>query len=189
MTTITTEQAQSVLREAEMLCSAETVTAALERLAEAITARLRDCNPLLLAVMNGGMIPAVWLLSRLDFPLQIGYVHVTRYRGTTRGGELHWLAPPQLPVKDRVVLVIDDIFDEGVTLKAIVEHLRQAGAQAVYSAVLVDKQHDRKVPGFTVDFVGLTVVDRYVFGCGMDYHEYWRNLPAIYAIKENLASS
>ena len=92
-------------------------------------------------------------------------------------------------MKDRVVLVIDDIFDEGVTLKAIVEHLRQTGARAVHSAVLVDKQHDRKVPDFTVDFIGLTVVDRYVFGCGMDYHEYWRNLPAIYAIKEAPASS
>jgi hypoxanthine phosphoribosyltransferase len=189
MTTITAEQALAVLREAEMLCSAQTVTAALERLAAAITARLQDCNPLLLAVMNGGMIPTVGLLSRLDFPLQIGYVHVTRYRGTTQGGELHWLAPPQLPVEDRVVLVIDDIFDEGITLKAIVDYLRQAGAHAVYSAVLVDKQHDRKIPGLTVDFVGLTVVDRYVFGCGMDYHEYWRNLPAIYAIKENPASS
>jgi hypoxanthine phosphoribosyltransferase len=189
MTTITAEQAQAVLRQAEVLCSAQTVTAALERLAEAITARLRDCNPLLLAVMNGGMIPTVWLLGRLDFPLQIGYVHATRYRGTTQGGELHWLAPPRLPVEDRVVLVIDDIFDEGVTLKAIVEQLRQAGARTVYSAVLADKQHDRKVPDFTVDFVGLTVVDRYVFGCGMDYHEYWRNLPAIYAIRENPASS
>ncbi|HYQ92382.1 MAG TPA: hypoxanthine-guanine phosphoribosyltransferase [Candidatus Competibacteraceae bacterium] len=184
MTMITAEQAQAVLDEADMVCSAQTVTAALERLAAAITARLRDCNPLLLVVMNGGMIPAVWLLNRLDFPLQIGYVHATRYRGTTQGGELHWLAPPRLSVEDRVVLVIDDIFDEGVTLKAIVEHLRQAGARTVYSAVLVDKQHDRKVPGFSVDFVGLTIVDRYVFGCGMDYHEYWRNLPAIYAIKE-----
>jgi hypoxanthine phosphoribosyltransferase len=54
----------------------------------------------------------------------------------------------------------------------------------VYSAVLVDKRHDRKAPGLTVDFVGLEVPDRYVFGCGMDYKEYWRQLPAIYAIRD-----
>ena len=94
MTTITAEQAQAVLRQAEVLCSAQAVTAALERLAAAITARLRDCNPLLLAVMNGGMIPTVWLLGRLDFPLQIGYVHATRYRGTTQGGELRLACAP-----------------------------------------------------------------------------------------------
>lgn len=82
------------------------------------------------------------------------------------------------------MLVIDDIFDEGDTLKAIVAEVRRQGAAAVYSAVLVNKRHDRKAAGLTVDFVGLEVPDRYVFGCGMDYKEYWRNLPAIYAVRD-----
>jgi hypoxanthine phosphoribosyltransferase len=184
MTVITAEQALIVLREAELLCSAQAVTAALDRLAAAITARFQERDPLLLVVMNGGMIPATWLFTRLHFPLQISYLHVSRYRGTTHGGKLSWIAKPQLPVAGRAVLVIDDIYDEGTTLKAIAEYLHAAGAQEVYSAVLVDKLHDRKEPGFTVDFIGLQVVDRYVFGCGMDYHEYWRNLPAIYAVRE-----
>ncbi len=180
---ISAEQALAVLREADLLHSAEAVNDALERLASALDARFRNCDPLLLAVMNGGMFPAVQLAARLQFPVQIGYVHASRYRGATRGGELRWIAKPQLPVADRVVLVIDDIFDEGVTLKVIVAHLRGVGAREVHTAVLVDKLHDRKTSDFSVDFIGLQVVDRYVFGCGMDYKEYWRNLPAIYAVR------
>jgi len=80
--------------------------------------------------------------------------------------------------------VVDDIFDEGDTLKAILDELRQQDVAEIYSAVLVNKRHDRKVADLTVDFVGLEVPDRYVFGCGMDYKEYWRNLPAIYAARE-----
>ena len=64
------------------------------------------------------------------------------------------------------------------------ETVEAAERQAVYSAVLVNKQHDRKPAGLTVDFVGLDAPDRYVFGCGMDYQEYWRNLTAIYAVPE-----
>lgn len=182
-TAITAAQALAVLREAELLHSAAAVDAALERLAAAVEARLRDSDPLLLAVMNGGVFPAVWLAARLSFPAQLGYVHATRYRGGTQGGELHWIAKPHLPVADRAILVIDDIFDEGLTLKAIAEELWRGGARSVHTAVLVNKRHQRKPANFQVDFVGLEVVDRYVFGCGMDYQEYWRQLPAIYAVK------
>ena len=93
------------------------------------------------------------------------------------------MSPDVSPNQGSVVLVVDDIFDEGDTLKAILDQVRRQGAAAVYSAVLVNKRHERKVPGLTVDFVGLDVPDRYVFGCGMDYKEYWRQLPAIYAVR------
>ena len=184
MTTITQEQALEVLRNADLLCTAEQVSAAMDRLAVALTARFKGVDPLVLVVMNGALIPAGQLLIRLDFPFQIGYLHATRYCGGTRGGELNWIARPSPPVEGRVVVVVDDIYDEGTTLKAIVEDLRRSGVREVYSAVLVNKVHDRKEPGFDVDFVGLEVADRYVFGCGMDYKEYLRNLPGIYAVKE-----
>jgi len=175
------EQVRETLRNADLLHSAEAVTAALDRLAAAITDRLADRDPVILIVMHGALIPGGRLLSRLPFPCQVGYLHATRYQGGTRGGELHWIARPSVPVAGRTVLVVDDIFDEGVTLKAILEELRRLGAREVYSAVLVSKIHDRKV-ALAVDFVGLEVEDRYVFGAGMDYHERWRNLPAIYAV-------
>lgn len=178
------EQALAVLRDAELLCTTEQIQTALDRLAAAITARLERHNPLVLVVMNGAFIPGAELLLRLSFPLQVGYLHATRYRSGTQGGKIDWIAPPRPTVAGRTVLVVDDIYDEGDTLKAILDAMRQEGAAEVYSAVLVNKQHDRKVAGLTVDFVGLEVPDRYVFGYGMDYQEYWRQLPAIYAISD-----
>ena len=184
MSSITAEQARAVLREAELLCPPEQIEAALDRLAAAITARLEGHDPLVLMVMNGAFVTAARLLPRLRFPLRVGYLHATRYRSGTRGGEINWIALPRPAVTGQVVLVVDDIFDEGDTLKAILDEVRQQGAAAVHSAVLVNKRHDRKVPGLTVDFVGLEVPDRYVFGCGMDYKEYWRQLPVIYATRD-----
>lgn len=184
MSSITAEQARAVLREAELLCPPEQIEAALDRLATAITARLEGHDPLVLMVMNGAFVTAARLLPRLRFPLRVGYLHATRYRSGTRGGEINWIAPPRPAVTGQVVLVVDDIFDEGDTLKAILDEVRQQGAAAVHSAVLANKRHDRKVPGLTVDFVGLEVPDRYVFGCGMDYKEYWRQLPVIYAARD-----
>jgi hypoxanthine phosphoribosyltransferase len=181
---MTPEQALMALRDAELLCTPEQIQSALDRLAIAITARLEHCNPLVLVVMNGAFIPGAQLLFRLSFPLQVGYLHATRYRSGTRGGDIDWIAPPRPAVAGRTVLVVDDIYDEGDTLKAILDTVRQQGAAEVYSAVLVNKQHNRKVVGLTVDFVGLEVPDRYVFGYGMDYQEYWRQLPAIYAIHD-----
>lgn len=180
---ITVEHARTVYAQADILYRAEEVGAALDRMAAGITEALKNANPLVLCVMTGGLIPAGKLLTRLDFPLQIDYLHATRYRGETRGGELHWIARPQASLRDRVVLVVDDILDEGLTLAAILEQCRAEGAKAVYSAVLVDKLHDRKAKGIKADFVGLEVVDRYIFGYGMDYKGYLRNAPGIFAVK------
>ncbi len=183
MTEINAEHARTVLREADLLFPVKTVNNAIEQLAERISTHLREADPLVLVVMNGALIPASLLFVHMDFPFQISYLHVTRYRGATRGGEVHWVARPGIDIQDRTVLVIDDIFDEGHTLRAIINELNDGGAARVLSAVLVNKQHSRKVD-LAVDFVGLEVPDRYVFGCGMDYKEYWRNLPAIYAVKD-----
>lgn len=183
MSSITAEQALAVLREAELLCPPEQIETALDRLAAAIAARLEGSDPLVLMVMNGAFVTTARLLTRLRFPLRVGYLHATRYRSGTRGGEIDWIARPRPAVAGQAVLVVDDIFDEGDTLKAILDEVRRQGAAAVYSAVLVNKRHERKIPGLTVDFAGLDVPDRYVFGCGMDYKEYWRQLPAIYAVR------
>lgn len=180
---ITAQEARRAWQEAECLYTAEQVQAAFDRMAREITARLEDADPLVLCVMNGGLITAGHLLTRLAFPLQVDYIHATRYAGATEGGELQWLASPKSSLQDRTVLIVDDIHDVGATLKAIIEHCRNQGARVVYSAVLVNKLHDRKVK-LAADFVGLEVADRYVFGCGMDYKGYLRNLPAIYAVKE-----
>lgn len=179
---ITAQQAFEAYRTAELLYSEQDVEAALDGMAGQITAQLADSNPLLLCVLTGGIIPTGKLTTRLDFPLQLDYLHATRYRGATRGGELNWIAHPSISLRDRVVLIIDDILDEGTTLAAIIEHCRDEGARHVYSAVLIDKRHDRKFHNIKADFTGLEVPDRYVFGYGMDYKDYLRNAPGIYAV-------
>lgn len=182
MAAINAEQAHKVLKNADFIHSYERIGQALDEMAVQISRRLKYCDPLILVVMNGALIPAAHLFTRLKFPFQMDYVHATRYGDTTEGKELNWLVSPHVSVQGRVVLVVDDIFDEGKTLQAILAYLRQSHAQEVYSAVLVNKVHNRKAPGLKVDFIGLEVEDRYVFGFGMDYKEYWRNLPNIYAL-------
>jgi hypoxanthine phosphoribosyltransferase len=179
---VSPEQAQQVYQEADCLYDRHAVETAIERMAHAITKEMAAKNPLVLSVMSGAMIPAGILLSHLDFPLHLDYIHASRYRGETSGGELQWRVTPRYELKDRVVLIIDDILDEGLTLQAIINSCRQLGASEVYSAVLVKKLHERNV-GIEADFVGLEVEDRYVFGFGMDYKEYLRNAPGIYAVK------
>ena len=183
MSIVTLQEIREVYARADLIYSKEEIETAYERMAAAINARLRDSNPLVIAIMVGGLIPAGQLLPRLDFPLQMDYLHATRYRGATRGGELQWLARPAYPLQDRDVLLIDDILDEGVTLAEICEFCREAGARRVYTAVLLNKRHNRK-NDLQADFVGFEVGDRYVFGCGMDYKGYLRNLPGIYAIPD-----
>jgi len=179
---VTAEQAQRVYAEADCLYTQQQVEEAIAGMAQRITAKLADKNPLVLAVMSGALIPAGMLLPQLDFPLHIDYLHASRYRGETSGGELDWRVHPRYPLAGRTVLIVDDILDEGLTLQAIVEACRNEGAAEVYSAVLVKKLHERNI-GIEADFVGLEVEDRYVFGYGMDYKEYLRNAPGIYAVK------
>jgi hypoxanthine phosphoribosyltransferase len=182
MMIMSAQQAQQVYQQAERLYSLEEVEQALDRIAVEITTRLADEEPLVLPVMNGALIPAGRLLSRFDFPLRLDYIHVTRYREQTWGGNLTWVRKPAIPMTGQTVLIIDDILDEGQTLKALVEACRDMGAEAVYSAVLCEKMHVRKA-NIKADFLALQVPDRYVFGYGMDYKGFLRNAPGIFAVK------
>ncbi len=178
------EEIRRARDEADCLADAATVEAALDRMAADITARLADANPLVYAVMNGGLILAGRILPRLPFPLEVAYLHATRYGHAIQGALLDWRVRPTQDLRGRTVLVLDDILDEGHTLKAIIEHLKEEGAAEVLSAVLVHKLHERKAtPGMRADFSGLDIPDRFLFGCGMDYKGYWRNAPGIYAVK------
>lgn len=177
------EKIRHVYEKSTLLYTTNEVEAALDRMAINIHEKLHDKNPVLICVMIGGLVPMGNLLPRLDFPLEVDYVHATRYRGETTGGDLHWKVRPSLDLKDRTVLVVDDILDGGVTLAAILDEIHKLGAKEVYSAVLVDKHHKRVENGLKdADFVGLKVDDHYIFGYGMDYHEYLRNAPGIFIV-------
>lgn len=173
----------AVYQRAKCIYDKAQVEAALDRMASEISNELADKNPLLLVTMIGGMVPAGQLATRLDFPLDMNYVHATRYRGDIVGRDLIWKTEPTFSVDNRVVLIVDDILDGGVTMKAIIDYCYNNGARKVYTAVLVDKRHVREPNGLTkADFTGLSVEDHYVFGYGLDYHEYLRNAPGIYMV-------
>lgn len=165
---------------AELIYTEAQVEAALDSMADAINDRLAESNPLVLCVMNGGIIAAGKLLSRLKILLTIDAINASRYQNQTAGGKIEWVLKPGTPLKDRNILIIDDILDEGITLAAIKEYCLEQGAKTVYCAVLVDKllKHQKPV---LADFVGLEVEDRYLFGYGMDYKGYLRNAPGIFA--------
>jgi len=175
-------QLNQVIAEAECLYTADQVAATAAAMAAAISQDLAANNPLLLCVMIGGMIPCSLLLRHLDFPLEVDYIHATRYRANT-GSTLEWRSRPRIALTDRHVLIVDDILDEGITLSAIKDWCLEQGAASVRIAVLTVKLHDRNQTGLQADYQGLTVPDRYVFGAGMDYHSYCRNLPGIYAVR------
>lgn len=174
----------NIWHEAECLADEATVQAAIDRLAAEITAALGEKLPLVYVVMNGAVIFAGQLLPRLRFPLEVTYLHATRYGEATQGGRLEWRVAPTAAASGRHVLVLDDILDEGHTLAAVLDRLKAEGAASVSLAVLCDKVHERKArPGWRADFTGLTIPDRFVFGYGMDYRGFWRNAPGIYAVK------
>ena len=167
----------------ELLLPAASVADALDRQAERLSRLLGQRDGVtMMVLMNGGLYPAVELAKRMDFPFAMDHVHATRYRGATTGGQLHWGRWP-----DEVtgtILLVDDIFDEGHTLEAVRDRLLTDGAEAVITAVLALKQHERGLARDWVDDAALTVPDRYVFGCGMDWNGFWRQLDGIWALPE-----
>src|SRR5262245_29834487 len=174
---------QDVPRSEEVV-SAEAVQAALDRMAHDITARLSRRNPLVITVLNGGLVFAGQLLPRLPFALDLGYVHVRRYGRETKGGELVWIAGPQESVSGRTVLLLDDILDEGETLLAIRSRLYELGATEVLLAAFAVKIRSQR-PKVMADFAGIRVPDRFVFGFGMDVGGRWRNLASVRALADS----
>jgi hypoxanthine phosphoribosyltransferase len=174
----------SLLEKSRLVFDREEVMAAVDRMAADINAFYGDEPIVMIAVMTGAIIPAAWLATRLKMPMQIDFVHATRYQSGLYGAELEYRVPPRLDLAGRKVLVVDDIFDEGDTLAAIKGSCEKRGAESVRLAVLVRKTHERGLPRDYADFVGLDVPDVYVFGCGMDAYEEWRHLDRILALEE-----
>ena len=180
--TISIERAREILQQAELLYPPDQVQLALHKVAREINEVLSEAHPLVLSVMGGAVVFSGQLLPLLDFPLDFDYVHVSRYGDSRRGGAMHWKVAPHESVRGRVVLLLDDILDEGHTLAALRQRVMELGAKRCLSAVFADKRHGRDKP-IQADFVGMELPDRFVFGYGMDIEGAWRNLPAIYAVR------
>jgi hypoxanthine phosphoribosyltransferase len=181
----TWQEAQEMHAAAEQVWNASQVQQAISAMALKINTLYQDIEEILaLVVMNGGLFTAASLLPQLRSAVHMDYIHASRYGQNTEGGVLTWHSKPKSTLTNVHILLIDDIFDEGYTLAAIHRFCQEAGAASVRSAVLTTKTHTRKVPNFHPDISGLMVPDRYVYGMGMDYKGFFRNLSAIYAVRE-----
>jgi len=174
---------KQVQKNARLLYSVDEVENAIDLMAEDINARLANANPVLLCVMNGGIVVTGKLMTRLNFPLTLDAINVSRYGQQTSGSALNWMHRPTGSLQNRSILIIDDILDEGITLQAIYQYCQEQGASQIYSAVLVEKQL-AKVKPIQADFIGLSVANHYLYGYGMDYKGYFRNAAGIYACAE-----
>ncbi|NII10404.1 hypoxanthine-guanine phosphoribosyltransferase [Oleiagrimonas sp. C23AA] len=172
------------LAHSDLLFDRATLGVEIARMGKAIDAELDGERAVFITVMHGALVFAGELALAIATDLEFDYVHATRYRGDTAGGQLHWLREPKADMQGRTVLLVDDILDEGHTLKAVRDACLARGARRVLVATLCSKQHARRVEGINADFNGVEVADRYVFGYGMDYHEQGRNLPGIFALRE-----
>lgn len=164
---------------AECLFDRVAIDHLMDEQAAQLNARYADARPLVLCVMTGALVYAGHLLPRLSFPLDLDYVHASRYAGERSGGALNWLVRPRNSVLGRDVLLLDDILDEGVTLHEIATWLNQAGARSVEIAVLTHKRKQLPQP-CVPDYPALITPDRYVYGFGLDVDGLWRNANGIF---------
>lgn len=180
------DKARALMKDAELIFDAAAVQQAVDKVAQQLNERFDNDEgaafPLVLGVMGGAVVFCGQLLTRLKFPLEFDYMHVTRYGTKDQGGKIEWKVIPRSNVEGRTVVVLDDILDEGETLAHVKERLLEMGAAEVVLAVFADKNIGKTKP-VTADYIGLTLPNKFVVGYGMDAYGYWRNLPDIWAIK------
>lgn len=180
-------RARALLANARQIVSPEEVQAAVRHVADVLNERFgapgNTTFPLVLGVMGGAVVFTGTLLPQLGFPLEFDYIHVSRYGDDDRGGEVVWKVIPRQNVAGRTIVVVDDILDEGETLAHVKQRLLDMGAAEVIIAVFADKDLKRSKP-VRADIVGVTLPNAFVVGFGMDVYGYWRNLPALYAIRQ-----
>ncbi len=174
----------NVRNNADCVITKNEIAKAIDGISGELVTEIGDQVPIFLSVMKGGLVLTAELMQRMQMPMELDYIHIDRYRNKTHGDELRWHKEPDIDLSGRLVIVIDDIFDEGYTLQAVLKYCNNAGADKVISVVLLKKQLSQKHIKLEPDYVCLNVVDRYVFGCGMDYKGFWRNLDAVYAVSE-----
>ena len=142
-----TKNHKKVLKDAKLLYNNIEINKIIDDIGKAITNELETSNPIIMPVMIGGLIFAGQLIPKLDFPLQIDYIHATRYSGDTHGGELNWLKKPNKSLLNETILLIDDILDEGNTLSEIIKYCPKAieipnRKQAIIEAIYNIKKND-----------------------------------------------
>jgi len=155
------------------------IESAVKRLASEITGDYIDSNPLIIGILKGSFIFMADLVRKLDFPLEIEFVRLSSYGGGRQtSGRVKMVQGLRAEVKGRHVLVAEDIVDTGITVAYLLDYLKKKKAASLRLCALTDKPSRRRVP-VTIDYMGLTVPDKFLVGYGLDIDEKYRNLPDI----------
>jgi hypoxanthine phosphoribosyltransferase len=178
-----------VLAIVKTLLTQEQLREGVLRLAREINKTYGDRPLTIVGVLTGSIVLLADLIRLLDMPLRVGVLQASSYRDGTRPGKLIVNSEMMLDIRDRDVLLIDDIFDTGHTLVKVIEALGAFHPRSVRSAVLLRKAARQEVE-FTPDFIGFEIPDEFVVGYGLDYADLYRNLPYLAALEPaDLAAS
>ncbi|MFM1902758.1 MAG: hypoxanthine phosphoribosyltransferase [Planctomycetota bacterium] len=160
-----------------VLLTSEQLAAGIDRLSDEIQSTTGERPLIVVGVLTGSIVLVADLIRRLEGPVQVSMVWASSYRGTaTRPGELELRLDLLPDLSGYDVLLVDDIFDTGRTLAALLRELRSRGAARVRSLVLLRKQGRAEV-AIEPDYVGFEIPDEFVVGYGLDFDGVWRHLP------------
>ena len=155
------------------------IEATVRRLASEISQDYRHKNPLMLGILRGSFVFLADLIRHLDFPLEVDFIGLSSYGGSTQtSGKIKVVKKLETPVRDRHVLIVEDIVDSGLTTTFLLDYLQKQKSASVKICALSDKPSRRKVP-VNIDYLGFTVPNKFLVGYGLDANQKFRNLPDI----------
>jgi hypoxanthine phosphoribosyltransferase len=166
-----------------ILFTRDEIEATVKKLAAEIRRDYHDKHPILTGVLKGSFMFMADLIRLLDFPLEVEFIRLSSYGGKKSPGRIKLVQGVQSKIKDRHVLVIEDIIDTGLTTVFVLDYLKKKGPASLRLCTLTDKPARRKVP-VSIDYLGLTVPDKFIVGYGIDWNERFRYLPDIYAMED-----
>lgn len=180
----TLQEVEQLKAQGHMVYSKEQVQHSIAQVAAHMNASLAEKAPVFICVMNGALIFMGQLMTELTFPLQINYIHASRYHGEIEGKpQIDWIAKPAIALKNRTVVIVEDILDTGLTMQLIQDYCQEQNAREILTATLIDKQRPRQVNNLEhCDFTGLTTGDKFLYGYGLDYKGFLRNEPGIFEV-------
>jgi hypoxanthine phosphoribosyltransferase len=168
----------------KILIGRDEIAKAIDRLASQIKKDYQGKQPLLIGVLKGSFMFMADLIRQLDLPLELDFIGLSSY-GAAResSGKVRVVQGVKTPIKGRDVLVVEDIVDTGITTSFLLDYLRKRKPASLKLCALTDKLSRRRVP-VSIDYLGLSLPNKFVVGYGLDCDERFRNLPDIYALED-----